>query len=102
MVGWNNISTRHKGTDIRNQVIDSICDEALSRSHVLEAGYEVGLKVASDGMILIVVLASIEANGGLISPLHLSTLICVDSIGLGTISYQNTLECIGLEVKGGS
>ena len=80
--GRNNIGDQ--GSGIGHQIVDLVLDE-IAIGVVLETRYEVRLKVAGNGMVFIVVCASIESNCRLIPPLHLSTLVCVYRVGLGTI-----------------
>ena len=89
-------STRKKCIDVRNQVVDHICD-GIPIANVLETGYEMRQEVASDWVVHIVVSPGIVTDCRFISPLHLPTSVCVHCIRFHSICDHNCLVSIFLQ-----
>ena len=63
----------------------------------MDTGDGIGIGLSGQWVILVNVSTCVEANCGFIGPLKLTTLVRVDSVGLGTIGNHTSLEGVGLE-----
>ena len=62
----------------------------------MDTGDSVGLRSPTKRVVHEEVSSSIEANGGLIRPLHVGTVVGKDGVGVGEVGYNHSLEAVGL------
>ena len=65
----------------------------------MDTADSVGLQSPTKRVVHEEVSSSIEANGGLIRPLHVGTVVCEDGVGAGEVGYDHSLEAVSLCLK---
>ena len=65
----------------------------------MDTANTVGLQSPTERVVHEEVSSSIEANGGLIRPLHVGTVVGKDGEGAGEVGYDHSLEAVGLCLK---